>query len=163
MPNPTLILPLLMALNATQPGQLIVDPPTLENIGVRWYIEGDENRNAQVTVDYRARGETRWRPAQPLLRVNREVVNRDFQPHTTGNLFAGSVLFLRSGTQYEVRAGVRDPDGGTIDTPGSGRTRPEPARPAGKTVDVRTVVELQAAYRPGAVLRLHAGTYTFTE
>jgi len=158
-----LILPLLMALNATQPGQLVVDPPTLENIGVRWYIEGDENRNAQVAVEYRARGESRWRPAQPLLRVSREAVNRDFQPYTTGNLFAGSVLFVRPDTEYQVRLRLRDPDGGEAERIVSARTRPEPAKPNGKAVDVGTVAELQSAYKAGAILRLRAGIYTFTE
>ncbi|MHC4743235.1 MAG: hypothetical protein ACYS8Z_15075, partial [Planctomycetota bacterium] len=28
------------------PGRFFVDPPTLENLGFRWYIEGDSNRNA---------------------------------------------------------------------------------------------------------------------
>ena len=36
-------------------GRFLVDPPTLENVGFRWYVEGDSNRNARVDVDYRQR------------------------------------------------------------------------------------------------------------
>ena len=39
--------------NATEVGQFIVEPPTLENLGFEWYIDGDENRNATVKVEYR--------------------------------------------------------------------------------------------------------------
>ena len=31
----------------------IIEPPTLENLGFEWYIDGDENRNATVKVEYR--------------------------------------------------------------------------------------------------------------
>ena len=38
------------------PGAFIVEPPTLENLGFEWYIEGDDNRNATVDVAYRIAG-----------------------------------------------------------------------------------------------------------
>ena len=81
------------------PGRFVIDPPTLENLGFRWYIEGDDNRNASVAVSYRKRGERTWRQSLPLLRVHREVVNQDFGAHRVGNLFAGSVLFLQPSTE----------------------------------------------------------------
>ena len=34
-------------------GKFIIEPPTLENLGFEWYIEGDKNRNATVKVEYR--------------------------------------------------------------------------------------------------------------
>ncbi len=39
----------------TKPGELVIDPPTLINLGFEWLIEGDDNRNASVEVSYRAR------------------------------------------------------------------------------------------------------------
>ena len=38
-----LLLPLLsQAQDKVQPGKFIVEPPTLENLGFEWYIDGDE-------------------------------------------------------------------------------------------------------------------------
>ena len=52
-----LLLPnLSQAQNNVQPGKFIVEPPTLENLGFEWYIDGDENRNATVKVEYRIAG-----------------------------------------------------------------------------------------------------------
>ena len=43
--------------NAVIPGDFIVEPPTLINIGFEWKIKGDDNRNATVAVQYRKAGE----------------------------------------------------------------------------------------------------------
>ena len=40
-------------------GELLIEPPTLINLGFEWLIEGDDNRNAAVAVSYRKTGETR--------------------------------------------------------------------------------------------------------
>jgi len=45
---------------AVTPGEFIVDPPTLINLGFEWQIKGDDNRNAAVAVSYRKKGETQW-------------------------------------------------------------------------------------------------------
>ena len=39
------------------PGELVVDHPTLINLGFEWVIDGDANRNASVEVSYRKQGE----------------------------------------------------------------------------------------------------------
>ncbi|MCP5114865.1 MAG: hypothetical protein GY953_28885, partial [bacterium] len=39
-----------LAADRVAPGSFLIDPPTLENLGFRWYIEGDANRNASVAV-----------------------------------------------------------------------------------------------------------------
>jgi hypothetical protein len=39
--------------NEIIPKRFIIDPPTIENLGSRWYIEGDSNRNASVAVAFR--------------------------------------------------------------------------------------------------------------
>ena len=44
-------------------GELLVEPPTLINLGFEWFVEGDENRNATVAVSYRRSGESVWKQA----------------------------------------------------------------------------------------------------
>ena len=60
--------------NAVAAGALLVEPPTLINLGFEWSIEGDDNRNAAVEVSYRRQGETQWLPALPLLRLHGERI-----------------------------------------------------------------------------------------
>src|SRR3954454_1137320 len=60
--------------NRTAPGELFIDPPTLINLGFEWRIEGDDNRNAKVEVSYRRQGETQWKQAMPLIRLQREQI-----------------------------------------------------------------------------------------
>ncbi|MBK9170011.1 MAG: hypothetical protein IPM24_21465 [Bryobacterales bacterium] len=151
--------------NAVTPGEFLIDPPTLESLGFRWYIQGDSNRNAAVAVAYRAKGDPAWKDAQPLLRVHHEIVNQQFSPYRTGNLFAGSVLFLRPGTGYEVRLTMTDPDGGApppkiINV----TTRTEPRTPAGgRTISVSPGRrDFRAAYaeaQPGDTLLFDTGVY----
>jgi len=99
--------------NAVAPGEFIVEPPTLLNLGFEWKIQGDDNRNATVAVQYRKKGETEWREALPLLRVGDEKVwrAREFLEYWTPRLFAGSILDLEEGTTYECRFTLSDPDG----------------------------------------------------
>src|ERR1700722_12365363 len=59
----------------TVAGDFSVEPPTLLSIGFDWKISGDDNRNAQVQVSYRRKGDTTWRQALPLLRLQHEWVN----------------------------------------------------------------------------------------
>ena len=48
---------LLQAQNAAKAGRFHVEHPTLLNLGFEWAIEGDANRNAAVTVQFRPVGE----------------------------------------------------------------------------------------------------------
>jgi len=174
------------------PGKFFVDPPTFENLGFRWYVDGDRNRNARVAVSYRRKGDGAWREAQPMFRVRHEIVTRALstrglqpgqttrdisQHYRTGNLFAGSVLFLEPGTTYEVRFTMSDPDGGAPREPKevTVATRAEPAasnqgrtlqvypggrKPAGQTEDAfGSVAAAYDAARPGDVIFVHAGTH----
>ena len=90
--------------NAVAAGELLVEPPTLINLGFEWSIEGDDNRNAAVEVAYRRQGETAWLPALPLLRLQGEriFVGNQFDV-VVPNLFAGSILDLEPDTAYEAR------------------------------------------------------------
>ena len=147
------------------PKRFIVDPPTIENLGFRWYIEGDSNRNASVAVAFRKKGQTQWKDALPMLRVHHEVSNQRYGPYRTGNLFAGSVLFLEPATAYEVRLTMRDPDGGAPDEPKivEMATRAIPkAFNGGQTIEATVEKGLTAAIeqaRPGDIIELRPGIY----
>lgn len=165
------------------PGQVIMDPPTLQNLGFRWFIQGDSNRNATVEVAYRKKGDSGWREGPPMLRIQHEITQRIRRADghfRTGNLFAGSVLFLEPDTDYEVRLTLRDPDGGAPEEPVvlEARTRAEPrAFGGGRTLHVyppdwegerkeeNVFDDLYAAYQaaePGDVVFLHAGVHPAT-
>jgi len=115
--------------NAATAGEFIVDPPTLINLGFEWMIEGDDNRNAKVDVTYRKKGDSQWRTALPLLRLqNEEIFQGDRLDVVSPNMFAGSILDLEPGTEYEARFVMSDPDGvrGDALKVVTVRTRPEP-------------------------------------
>src|SRR5688500_10253446 len=120
--------------NAVVAGELVVEPPTLINLGFEWLIEGDDNRNASVAVSFRARGESEWHPALPLLRLHGERVYSESRIDVVApNMFAGSILDLKPNTEYEARFAMSDPDGvrGEAERTTVVRTRAEPARPSG--------------------------------
>lgn len=147
-------------------GQIEVDPPTLETIGVALPItSGDNNYNARVLVSYRRQGETTWIPALPLIRVRPEMLSdEEPPPFQVSEQFAGSVFDLQPDTSYEVLLEVRDPDGGDTTRTAVVRTRPVPvAAPAtARNVAVSTSAQLTAALAaalPGDVITLADGTY----
>ena len=135
----TLVLSLLWAVaslhgqNATEAGRFHVEHPTLLNLGFEWSIRGDANRNASVAVKFRAVGEGAWREAMPLLRIGGERVfrAREHLEYVVPDAFAGSILNLQPGTEYECQFQLTDPDG----TSGE----------AAHTVKVKTRVEPQAS------------------
>jgi hypothetical protein len=120
--------------NAVVVGELVVEPPTLINLGFEWSIEGDDNRNASVAVSFRERGANAWRDALPLLRLHGERVYSESRVDVVApNMFAGSILDLEPGTEYEARLRAVDPDGvrGEAERTVVVRTRAEPTRPSG--------------------------------
>src|SRR6202163_4190631 len=118
----------------TKPGELIVDPPTLINLGFEWLIEGDDNHNAQVDVSYRKQGDTQWKQALPLLRLHSERIyqNQGVFDVISPNMSAESILDLEPNTAYEARFVMSDPDGfqgqsmKSVTKTVTVRTRPEP-------------------------------------
>jgi len=119
--------------NVVTPGELVIDPPTLTNLGFEWVISGDENRNARVEVSYRKRGAGDWKPAMPLLRLGGEHIywgRAEADDHILNvivpNMFAGSILDLEPGTAYEARLAMTDPDGGGATRVVTVATRPDP-------------------------------------
>lgn len=137
---------LLAQPNATQAGRFHVEHPTLLNLGFEWAITGDANRNATVAVQFRKTGETSWRNALPLVRIGGENVYRRVEnlDYTVPDGFAGSILNLEPGTEYECRFQMSDPDGVTGE--------------AAKTVKVRTRTEPKS-YEGGRVLHVYPPDY----
>jgi hypothetical protein len=81
--------------NATVAGEILIEPPTLINLGVEWFIQGDANRNASVAVSFRKQGDAAWREALPLLRLQGERIYAESRVDVVSpNMFAGSVLDL---------------------------------------------------------------------
>ncbi|MHC4173519.1 MAG: hypothetical protein ACYTBX_05230 [Planctomycetota bacterium] len=164
-PKPLVGFPVGPETNEIITKRFIVDPPTIENLGFRWYIEGDSNRNASVTVAFRKKGEAQWKNGLPMLRVHHEVSNQRYGPYRTGNLFAGSVLFLEPATAYEVRFTMSDPDGGAPAEPKivEAATRAEPrAFDGGRTIDATPEKGFVVAFKeakPGDVILLRPGIY----
>ena len=138
----------LSAQTATVAGEFIAEPPTLVSLGFEWKIAGDDNRNANVEASYRRRGESAWRPALPLMRLQREEIGTAAGPgagnagryplfrYTAANMFAGSILNLDADTEYECRFALSDPDGvtGATEKIVTMRTRKEPQPAAGGNV-----------------------------
>lgn len=99
--------------NATKAGRFHVERPTLLNLGFEWAIDGDANRNATVSVRFRRAGDSKWREGLPLIRIGGENVyrRREHLDYTVPHGFAGSILNLAPGTEYECRFEMADPDG----------------------------------------------------
>lgn len=122
------------------PGELVINNPTLINLGFEWHIQGDENRNSEVAVSYRRAGDNDWLPGMPLLRLNGEqVYQENIWDLVSPPMFAGSILDLEPGTAYEARFELSDPDGvaGPADAATqivTVSTRPEPVPADGGAV-----------------------------
>jgi hypothetical protein len=126
--------PAAAAENNVTAGEFVVDPPTLINLGFEWLIDGDDNRNARVDVSYRKQGETQWKPALPMLRLQGERIYNGAQLDVVSpNMFAGSILDLEPDTAYETQFVLSDPDGARGETRKvvAVRTRAEPKPWAG--------------------------------
>lgn len=121
----------------TVAGEVVVEPATLNNLGFEWRIKGDANRNAQVAVAYRKKGETAWREALPMLRLGGEEIKQGASYNiVVPEMFAGSVMDLAENTAYEVRLKLTDPDGvsGAAEKVVSVRTKAEPMPATGGRV-----------------------------
>jgi hypothetical protein len=169
--------------NATVAGDLWVEPSTLISLGFEWRIPGDENRNASVAVSFRKKGDKEWRAAPPLIRSQHEYVGSteppraDFHPdpfhYPVPNMFAGSIFNLESGTAYECRLVLSDPDGvkGKKTRIVSVKTRKEPVPATGGHVyhvypigwtgpkQQPAFTGLMEAYYQGAASSDYEGTY----
>ncbi len=131
----------LQAQNAVTAGRFHVEHPTLLNLGFEWPISGDANRNATVDVQFRKVGDSAWRPAMPLVRMGGEKIyrRRENLDYTVPDGFAGSILNLQPGAEYECQFTMKDPDGANGQTAHTvkvkTRTEPMPYK-GGRTLHV---------------------------
>ena len=137
-----------------KPGELVVDHPTLINLGFEWVIDGDDNRNARVDVSFRKQGDTLWKQALPLLRLQGERIYQTDGVFdvVSPNMFAGSILDLEPDTAYDARFVMSDPDG-LVGQRGNVVT---------KTVTVRTRAEPKP-YAGGRVFHVYPPGYQGTK
>jgi hypothetical protein len=140
--------------NKIKPGEFIIDHPTLINLGFEWLIQGDDNRSAKVEVSYRKKGENQWKAGMPLLRLQGERIyqNQGVFDVVSPNMFAGSILDLEPGTEYEARFVMSDPDG----------IVGEKGKTATKVVTVRTRAEPKP-YAAGRVFHVYPAGYKGTK
>jgi hypothetical protein len=128
-----LVASMLSVQNGTTAQRFVVEPPTLVSLGFEWRIDGDDNRNAQVAVSYRRKGERVWKDGLPLLRIGHERINENALQYVVPNGFAGSIFDLEPATDYECRFVLTDSDGvsGKREQVVTVRTRAEPMPFAG--------------------------------
>ncbi|MDB5739323.1 MAG: hypothetical protein JWP16_363 [Alphaproteobacteria bacterium] len=138
--------------NAVKAGELVIDPPTLMNLGFEWLISGDDNRNATVAVSYRKKGDKAWKAAMPLMRLGGERVYQSEGVFNVKmpNMFAGSILDLQENTEYEARFVLSDPDGGKAVKIVTAKTRPEPMPATGGHVYHVYPRDWKGAREPGS-------------
>jgi len=148
---------------------------TLNSIGIEWDIQGDADHDATCRVEYRRSGRSQWSKAMDLLRIDYHGYYGTTKADRRYNMLAGSVLFLRPGTTYEVRLTVADPDGGNtvrqievktwedLVVPGNGRRRhvvPGDGGGTGTGDDpFRGLAAADADAKPGDVFLMHKGDY----
>ena len=66
--------------------------------GVVATVDGDYNRDASVSLEWRTLGQGAFRPGHPLTRIGENQIH-----------FVGSLFWLDSGRIYEVRAPCQTP------------------------------------------------------
>lgn len=192
MGNKKLLLPLIIlilscltwpartyAANDIVPGQLVIEPPTLHSLGFEWNVTGDDNRNAEVTVEYRKAGTNPWKQGLFLFRMNGEIVapSQTDKTFVVPNKFAGSIFDLDPDTSYDVRFTLIDTDGGNQTQQITTSTKSEPQLPVGGTTMhlyptnftgtklAPSFTSFQTAYtaaQPGDTIFVHSGTYLTT-
>lgn len=108
--------------NHTIPGEVISPYPTINNLAIEWNIQGDDNMNGIVSVQFKKKGTKKWKKGMPLRRVP-EGENLKF---TWKNKHSGSIFNLQPDTNYKIKLQLNDPDGGNTERLIEVRTRSIP-------------------------------------
>lgn len=157
----------------------VIEGATLHSIGMRW-VMNPRVEGGKVDVAYRVAG-TEWRNAAPLFAVEpgaqKPAEGKGSAEVADGaQLFAGSLLLLEPGKDYEVKLTARNADGNVArESVLKARTKTEPVAPAdlkvfhvvpgaggGAGTKEDPFKGLQAAHAeaaPGSVFLLRAGVY----
>jgi hypothetical protein len=97
---------------------------TFEHLGVLWWIDGDDDLDSSMTLEFRVLGSATWQQGAPAVRAYPTLV---VNGSTLGlNYWAASALFLVPGQTYELRMTLVDPDGGGAVTTITATTRTPP-------------------------------------
>ena len=140
--------------NRVSPGEVLIEPPTLQALGFEWSLQGDANRNSSVVVHYRKKGAADWRQGLPLMRLGGEETKYQAYDVVVPPMFAGSVFDLEPDTPYEVRLRMEDKDG--VDGDGGEGGRGAHARGAeGSGRWSRVSCVPAGLHRPEAGARVH--------
>ena len=147
------------------PGEIRFLDSTMHSISIEWDILGDSNHNAESRVRFRKVGEDAWNEFMPLLRINftyPDQLTWYARPvHNRLNMFAGSLMFLTPGTEYEIWLEIVDPDGGNATRVFRKTTKPYPERgqECTRTIGPAELSAVSTSTRPGDVICLLSGYY----
>ena len=159
--------------NTLAPGQIRADA-TFEHIGLLWWIDGDDDLDSAMSLEFRRLGDSVWQAAAPAVRAYPTIYVQDGPLGL--NYWAASALFLKPGQTYELRATLTDPDGGgdTQTITATTRTLPQPDL-GGRQLHVvpgssggdgsmgnpfQGLQTAADAAQPGDLFHLAAGTYS---
>jgi hypothetical protein len=129
---------------------------TPTSIGIEWDLAGDADHDATCAVQVRPKGAADWKIVLPLFRVDYFGWYGDTKADRAYNMVAGSLLFLKPGTLYEVKLDLADPDGGGVSKTLEIRTRDVPRMAEDPFKGLR---EAKNVARPGDVFLLGSGDY----
>lgn len=135
---------------------------TLNCIGIKWYLTGDDNTNATCKVQFRRKGTEAWREALDLFRTKWRW--KDAGMNSRGydvNAISGSIFRLAPGTTYEIKLTLKDPEGGDAEKTVEATTL-LPGFPKGGNVIRVAPGELAgklAGAKPGDILLLAKGDH----
>lgn len=139
--------------DAIEPGNIEVKP-TWGCIGINWHFQGDDNQNASVSLTFRRKGTSRWRPGMDLWR-------HSFEKNL---MFSGSLFRLAPNTEYEIRLTMKDPDTPEITSTVNTSTLVYPRMPVEAVlVGPGGLARAQELARPGTVCLLSKGEYSAHE
>jgi hypothetical protein len=91
------------------PGSVRVDA-AIHSIGVVWGVDGDQDLDSAMTLEFREVGTVDWLPAAPAVRAHPTIIV-DGEPLGLDQ-WGASALFLEPATTYELRLSITDLDGG---------------------------------------------------
>ncbi len=103
----------MYAQNAITPGNIQIDP-TFEHIGISYNISGDVNLNSNLQIEFREQGNGAYQNGAITMRSHPGLVIDGSA--FNANHHAGSAMFLRPNTTYDIRLTLTDPDGGNSTT-----------------------------------------------
>jgi hypothetical protein len=75
-----------------------------------WWIDGDDDLDRSMVIEFRRQGAATWRPAAPAMRAHPALIVNGVPLGL--NSWAASAMFLFPGEGYELRLTLIDPDGG---------------------------------------------------